>query len=227
MARQVKGSNRRHKTKVQLSNWHKKIGNIRSDFCHKTSRTLVDQKDARVFILEELRTKQMTGHARARKDDKGRWLKNGAKAKSGLNKAILDKGWHQFETYLKYKSNRAGKAWFKVHAHHTSQECAACSHTHPGNRKSQEIFLCGSCGHTDNADQNAAEVIKMRAIHLILNSGSELSKKGVLFFDHGRGADDKSRRAKAPRADGREASKKKKRNSTVLPLDFALEASPL
>ncbi len=228
MARQDKGSKRRHKTKVKLSNTHNDIANIRKDFCHKASRALVNQKDSRIFILEDLKTKQMTKKAKARKDDSGKWLRNGAAAKSGLNKAILNVGWHRFEEFLKYKANRAGKAWFKVHAHHTSQECGACAYTHPSNRKSQELFRCGVCGHTDNADHNAAEVIKKRAISLIFNSGSELSDRGVLSLsDSGRGAKGKSRRAKSPCAPGDEASKKKKKNARALPLDFSLEASPL
>jgi putative transposase len=228
MSRQVKGSKRRHRSKVKLSNAHNDLGNIRKDFCHKVSRTLVDQKEAKVFILEDLRTSQMTRRAKAVKDDAGRWQRNGASAKSGLNKAILNVGWHRFEEFLKYKANRAGKAWFKVPAHHTSQECAACGSTHPGNRKSQALFHCESCGHTDNADHNAAEVIKKRAIGLISNSGSELSKRGVLSFsDSGRGATGKTRRAKSSRAPGEEASKKKKKGREALPLDHSLEASPL
>jgi putative transposase len=228
MSRQEKGSKRRHRTKVKLSNIHSDLANVRKDFCHKTSRALVDQKETKVFILEDLKTRQMTGRAKAKKGDSGKWLKNGAAAKSGLNKAILNGGWHRFEEFLKYKANRAGKAWFKVPAYQTSQECAACGSTHPGNRKSQALFKCDSCGHTDNADHNAAEVIKKRAIVLISNSGSELSKRGVLSLsDSGRGATGKSRRAKSPRAPGDEASKKKKKSPKALPLDFSLEARPL
>ena len=55
-----------------------------------------------------------------------------------------------------------------------------CGHIHPDNRKTQSNFVCVSCGHTDNADKNAAIVIKKRAINLILNSGTELSSSGVL-----------------------------------------------
>ena len=41
-------------------------------------------------------------------------------------------------------------------------------------------FLCLSCGHTDNADNNAARVIKKRAIKLVMDSGTELTEKGLL-----------------------------------------------
>ena len=151
----------------------------------------------------------MTAKPKAKQDPKNqKWLKNNRSSKAGLNKAILDKGWHQLEVFLKYKSNRAGKAFYKVSAHHTSQECADCSHTHPNNRKTQRLFLCESCGHTDNADHNAAEVIKKRAIKLIMDSGTELSSQGVLL-DKGRGAVGKTRKANANLASGKETSKNK------------------
>ena len=211
LAKQKKGSNRRYKTKKKIAGCHQKIAYIRKDFCHKTSRKIVDNHQNKIIVLEDLRTKNMTAKPKAKQADSGRWEKNGANAKAGLNKSILDKGWHQLEAFIKYKSYRAGKAWFKVPAFHTSQECAACSHTHPNNRKSQDRFHCESCGHTDNADRNAAEVIKKRAINLILDPGSGLSKRGMLLADTGRGAISKTRRAKASRARGSEASKKKRK----------------
>jgi putative transposase len=132
----------------------------------------------------------MTKKPEPKPNDNGGWDRNNAGAKAGLNKAILDKGWHQFESYIAYKSQKAGKAYFKVDAKYTSQACAACDHTHPNNRKSQELFVCDNCGNSDNADRNAALVIKKRAIELIKNSGTELSKRGVLTpsKDKGRGA---------------------------------------
>jgi len=207
LARQKSGSKRRSRTKKKIFKCHQKIARIRKDFCHKTSQAIVSKPENKIIVLEDLRTKNMTAKPKAKQDESGKWVKNGAAAKAGLNKSILDKGWHQLETFLKYKTYRAGKVWFKVPAHHTSQECAACSHTHPDNRQSQERFCCVSCGHTDHADHNAAEVIKKRAIKLIQCSGSEISKRGVLL-DTGRGATLKTSQAKARNARGREASKK-------------------
>ena len=115
---------------------------------------------------------------------------------------------------MAYKSQNAGKAFFKVDAKHTSQECAACEHTHPDNRKSQEQFVCGNCGNSDNADRNAALVIKKRAIRLILNSGTELSKRGVLTSskDKGRGATRKPLEGIPSKAGGYDLPKKKRRS---------------
>jgi len=193
LSRQKKGSNRRHKTKVRLSNRHGSIANIRENFCHQTSRKIVDREKTEVIVFENLRTKCMTKKPKAKQDENGKWLRNNASAKAGLNKSILDKSWHLLEVFTKYKAKNEGKIVFKVSPNYTSQECAHCHHIHPKNRKSQDIFLCLSCGHTGNADINAAGVIKQRAIKFILNSGTELSKSGVLSLgDSGRG--DKVRR---------------------------------
>ena len=187
LSRQVKGSNRRYKTKKRLSNRHARVANMRENFCHQTSRKIVDRTDTQVIIFENLGIKRMTKKPKAKQDEQGKWLRNNAKAKAGLSKSILDKSWHQLEAFTKYKAQKLGKVVFKVAPNYTSQECANCHHIHRGNRKSQARFLCVSCGHTDNADLNAAKVIKQRAIKLILNSGTELSKRGVLSFDSGRG----------------------------------------
>ena len=186
MARQKKTSNQRKKTKYKLARVHQKMANIREDFCHKTSRKIVEDKSAKILIFEDLGTKNLTKRPKAKKKETGGWEKNRARAKAGLNKAILDKSWHKLERYTKYKAYRAGKAVFKIPAHHTSQECSDCCNIHPDNRKTQAEFVCERCGYTDNADHNAAKVIKKRAIKLILNSGTELSKRGVLL-DTGRG----------------------------------------
>ena len=78
------------------------------------------------------------------------------RAKSGINKAILDQGWAEFRRQLEYNQLWRGGMVVAVPAHHTSQRCSECGHTEAGNRKSQEVFQCLSCVHTDNADINAA-----------------------------------------------------------------------
>jgi transposase len=47
---------------------------------------------------------------------------------------------------------------------YTSQRCHVCGHTERKNRSTQELFLCQKCGHTDNADVNAAKNILERFI---------------------------------------------------------------
>lgn len=132
--------------------------------------------------MEDLKLKNMTLRPKPRQDVNGKWLKNGAKAKAGLNKALLHLGLNKFEVYLGYKMAKLNKPIFKISPYQTSQECAHCGYIHPDNRKTQSDFECLSCGHVDNADHNAALVIRKRAMDLILNSGTELvgTQKNVL-----------------------------------------------
>jgi transposase len=44
----------------------------------------------------------------------------------------------------------------KVPPAYTSQRCSACGHVDRDSRESQALFLCTACGHTANADVNAA-----------------------------------------------------------------------
>ena len=124
---------------------HKKLLHARLDWCHKVSREIANKYD--VAYLEDLKIKDMTASAKGTAEAPGKDVK----AKSGLNKSILDTGWGIFERCLSYKMSVE-----KVPARYTSQRCNACGHTEKGNRKSQSEFECRSCGHRDNADVNAA-----------------------------------------------------------------------
>ena len=212
MSRQQKVSKRRKKSKKKIAKIYGKQVAIRDNFCHQTSRKLVNKKEIEVIAFEALPTNKMTRKPKAKPDGKGGWLKNKAKAKAGLNRSILSKGWYKLESYTIYKARRAGKLVVKVPAPYTSQECADCGHTHPDNRKTQATFRCQnlSCGHSDHADRNAARVIKKRAITIVFNSGTELSEKGIFTpSDTGHGDSYKPLTSVAPKAIVNEVSKKK------------------
>lgn len=218
LARQQKCSNRRNRTRQRLSGYHAQRANIRTDFAHQTSRTLVN--GARVIVFEALKTQRMTRRAKPVQDGSGRYLPNQRKAKSGLNAAILNTGWYRIELFTKYKAKAAGKACFCVPAPYTSQECATCGYTHPDNRRTQDEFVCVSCGHSDNADRNAARIIKKRAIELILHPGTGLTNDNELVT--GRGDQRKTSKAKSPARNGQRSVKKEKGSTTL-----SLEALPL
>ncbi len=78
------------------------------------------------------------------------------KAKSGLNKAILDQGWFEFRRQLGYKLDWLGGRLVLVDPKNTSRTCAQCGHVAAENRKTQSRFRCVACGHTAHADLNAA-----------------------------------------------------------------------
>ncbi|MFE5588340.1 zinc ribbon domain-containing protein, partial [Kitasatospora sp. NPDC056531] len=82
------------------------------------------------------------------------------RSKAGLNRAILDKGWHLLELALRNAARHAGSSVLLVNPAYTSQTCHSCGHRAPENRESQAVFRCAACGHRDHADVNTAKNIK-------------------------------------------------------------------
>ncbi|AOU98678.1 transposase [Acidihalobacter yilgarnensis] len=168
-ARRVKGSAGWVKAKRKVARYQRYGADVRRDVAHKTSHTLATDPRYKLFVFEALKVKNMTAKAKPKQDAQGRWIKNGAAAKSGLNKSILASTWGQTKTYLQYKARRQGKLVIEVPPFYSSQECAACGHIHQDNRVSQSEFVCLSCGNTDHADHNAAKVIALRGVRQLLS----------------------------------------------------------
>jgi putative transposase len=157
LSRAVKGSANRAKTRAALAEVRARERRRRQDFCQKAAHQLAHANA--VVVLEKLPVKNMTRRARPVSDPNspGGFLPNGAAAKSGLNKAILSKGWYQFELALKSVSRYTGTQMVKVAAAFTSQRCSACGHVDPKSRESQAVFRCTHCSHHEHADVNAAK----------------------------------------------------------------------
>ena len=60
---------------------------------------------------------------------------------------------------LDYKSKWQGGEMIEVDPQYTSQECSQCGHVSAESRISQAKFICVECGHSENADINAAKNI--------------------------------------------------------------------
>lgn len=167
-ARRTKGSSGWIQAKHKVARYQRYGADVRRDVAHKTSHTLASDPRYKLFSFEALKVKNMTRKAKPKQDEQGRWIRNGASAKSGLNKSILASAWGQTKVFLHYKARRQGKLVIEVPPFYSSQECAACGHIHPDNRVSQSEFVCQRCGHTDHADHNAAKVIAMRGVQQLL-----------------------------------------------------------
>lgn len=154
LARKKRGSNRRRKAVRKVAALHAKVRRQRLDHAHKTALALVREHD--VIMHEDLQIPNMTKRPKPRPADDGSYEPNGAAAKAGLNKSILDAGWGVFLDVLRAKAEWAGRVVIEVDARHTSQRCSQCGHVAAGNRPSQAEFRCTACGHEAHADVNAA-----------------------------------------------------------------------
>jgi putative transposase len=170
MSRKVRFSNNWHKAKQRVSKLHTHIANARRDFLHKCS-TDISQNHAMIFV-EDLKVANMSRSASGTLEVPGRSVK----AKSGLNRSILDQGWFEFKRQLTYKQQWLGGDVLAVPAHYTSQRCSCCGTVSKDNRISQAKFACVSCGYEANADLNAAKNI-LAAGYAVLARG-EMVQQG-------------------------------------------------
>lgn len=151
LSRKKKFSSNWKKQKKIIGRIHSRIANIRRDFLHKVSTSIANSHGT-VFV-EDLKVSSMSRSAAGTIEKPGK----NVNAKSGLNRSILDQGWSMFREMLAYKIAWRGGQLVAVPPAYTSQQCSNCQHTAKGNRKSQSVFECVHCGHSENADGNAAK----------------------------------------------------------------------
>lgn len=146
MSRKKKYSNNWKKAKVRVQRIHAQIVNTRMDFLHKTSNTI--SKNHAMVCMEDLQVRYMSRSATGTIETSGK----NVRAKSGLNKSILDQGWSEFRRQLGYKLAWQGAQLIVVPPKNTSRTCPNCGHVDRENRRTQARFECVKCGFEENAD---------------------------------------------------------------------------
>ncbi|AZT34450.1 transposase [Salmonella enterica subsp. enterica serovar Stanleyville] len=164
LSRKVKFSSNWQKQKRKVQRLHSHIANIRRDYLHKVTSEI--SKNHAMIVIEDLKVSNMSKSAKGTAEQHGR----NVKAKSGLNRSILDQGWYEMRRQLEYKQLWRGGQVLAVPPAYTSQRCACCGHTAKENRLSQSKFVCQACGYTANADVNGARNI-LAAGHAVLACG--------------------------------------------------------
>jgi len=100
------------------------------------------------------------------KDEQGNYLPNGASAKAGLNKSILDAGWGTFTEMVQFKAASAGRTVVLVNPFMTSQCCLGCG-TVVKKDLSERWHRC-SCATELDRDTNAAiNILNLGKKHLL------------------------------------------------------------
>ena len=140
------------KLNLKINTLHHHIANIRHDYLHKVTTTL--SKNHAMIVVEE-KVANMSKSAKGSIEKKGK----NVKAKSGLNKSILDQGWSMLVNMLVYKQQWRGGLLVKVDPKYTSQTCSSCGHVAKENRLTQANFSCVECSFGENADINASRNI--------------------------------------------------------------------
>ena len=89
-------------------------------------------------------------------------IRKQVKARKKQRNRLHNWGFGQLRTFVEYKAKRAGVPVTIIDPRNTSRTCAECGHIDKRNRKTQSEFLCVACGHSSNADDNAARNISVK-----------------------------------------------------------------
>jgi len=140
LARQVKGSNRRDRTRLRVAKKHNQIADTRKDFLHKLSTKIVRENQS--IILEDL---NVSGMVKNRK----------------LSRAISLQGWAMFRQFCEAKSEKFGRDFHVISRWEpTSQICSDCGFKWGKLDLKVRTVTCISCGTEHDRDENAAKNIE-------------------------------------------------------------------
>lgn len=89
LSKKQKFSSGWNKQKRKIQKLHAKIADCRKDYLHKSTTEF--SKNHAMIVIEDLQISNMSKSAKGNIEQPGR----NVKAKSGLNKSILDQGWHE------------------------------------------------------------------------------------------------------------------------------------
>jgi putative transposase len=134
-SRKKKGSNNRHKAKIQLAKHHAKVANLRKNTLHQITTFLC--KNHAKIVVEDLNV-------------------SGMLANHKLAQVIADCGFHEFKRQLEYKAKKFGceiiiaSRWYP-----SSKTCSNCGHVQAMPLK-ERIYNCESCDYSIDRDLNAA-----------------------------------------------------------------------
>ena len=151
LARRVKGSKNREKTRMRLARTYEEETNVRKNFQHELSTELV--KENGVLVFESLNINGM--------------LKN-----HHLAASIQERSWGTFLNMVEYKSEKYNRQFVKIDRWYpSSKTCSKCGTKKESLKLSERVWKCPHCGAILDRDINAAVGICKEGLRM-LSDGS-------------------------------------------------------
>jgi putative transposase len=148
---------------ARLARLHHQIAEARTGHLHQVTKHLAT--GWATVAIEDLNVAGMTAAPKPRPDPttSGAWVRNGKRAKAGLNRAVLDVSPGEIRRQLTYKTTWYGSSLHLVDRWYpSSQICSACGSRNPKLSLRERVYTC-PCGHQADRDTNAAIVLAQHA----------------------------------------------------------------
>lgn len=125
------------KLEERIKKLHRKLKNIRQDYIHKSTTSIVKTKPCRV-VMEDLNVRGM--------------MKN-----KHLSKAIQQQNLYEFIRQMKYKCEWLGIEFVQVDRFYpSSKTCSCCGNIKKDLKLSDRTYICQECGLVIDRDLNAS-----------------------------------------------------------------------
>jgi len=161
VSRKKQRSANRRKAANCLSRLHQTIRRQREDNHNKVAKSFVSVAD--IVAVENLNNKGMRARCQPKKDENGKYVRNGQSAKAKLNQLLSDASFGLLREKIESQCQKQGKHFVAVHPKFTSQECPKCHYIDKSNRDGEK-FLCCECSHFDDADNNSGLNIAVKGL---------------------------------------------------------------
>jgi putative transposase len=147
ISKKQKGSKNRNKARIKLAKEYEKIDNIKKNYLHLVSNSLLN--DNQVIVMEDLNVKGM--------------MKN-----HNLAESIQEMNFGEFRRMLSYKAAWYGRQLELVSRWYpSSKTCSCCGHIYKELTLSEREWTCPVCGEHLDRDLNAARNILDEGIRII------------------------------------------------------------
>ena len=142
LSNKVKGSNNYNKQRIKLARVHEKIENIRNNYLHQLSTSIINENQ--VIVVEDLDVASML-----------------EVSNTNTSKKLSDVSISKFISMLEYKAKMYSKVFYKVNRYYaSSQICNECGYR---NKELKDLsireYICPKCNTPHDRDINAAKNI--------------------------------------------------------------------
>lgn len=159
VSRATKGSKARMKARQKLAKLKQHIRNIREDYLHKLTTSIIHENQ--VIVVEDLCVQDMLKKVEATERTEKRWQER------KRHRDIADCGYYSFVQKLIYKAEWYGRTLLKVSRWFpSSQLCSVCGWRYKELEPHEREWCCYNCFTNHSRDENAAANILCEGLRI-------------------------------------------------------------